>query len=83
LIKEAGGYDILKQSIATNKVFLENFPKEPKNTTVVEQVLFAKNYDSKNSSPKVLILNEKIQSLCNQYHQLIESCWEEIKLSTL
>ncbi|MBL4649044.1 MAG: hypothetical protein JKY03_04880 [Aureispira sp.] len=79
LILKTGGY-YEEEVFEIHKEFLRYLPKGARNIDLVEDILFRNNFsnlDSTATLSNVIILDQKIQALYDQYVQIIESCWDD------
>jgi hypothetical protein len=80
MIDIGGYYQKEEEAITLKKTFLKQLPKGVRNIALVEQFLFSPNSSNSDRAvplSNVIILEQKIQALYNQYIQIIESCWDD------
>jgi hypothetical protein len=80
LTVKTGGYYEKEEVLETHKEFLRDLPKGARNIDLVEDILFRDNFSALDSTAilsNVIILDQKIHALYDQYVQIIESCWDD------
>jgi hypothetical protein len=76
LIKETGGYYTKKEALEAQQPLLEKTLKGGKNSNLVEAFLLSTEFKDKAHTPQANVLDEKIQTLQENYATLLKSCWE-------
>ena len=76
LIKETGGYYTKREALEAQQPLLEKTLKGAKNSALVEAFLLSTEFKDKAHTPQANLLDEKIQTLQENYATLLNSCWE-------
>jgi hypothetical protein len=78
LIKKTGGYYTKKEALEAQQPLLEKTLKGANNNDIVEAFLLSIEFKDKPHTPQANVLDEKIQTLQENYATLLKSCWLKV-----